>query len=316
MLAIEAQERQAPYSWNFQLLHPRDIAPPHRPDLIRPDLISLIKGYKFNGSGDHLLSKAKLEYGLANTNTPNDCFHILLAADKNDPDRAIGSLILIEWRERANMWASHWFWNKLNKDNPEYADKLRHIGRPIFEVGGIVTRPEYEGKGVPRGLYTEAVRTFRPAAFIGQTKNPKAVVARDNSLAGFGYVTTCADEVITPGHAEMAGLHHPLQAAYLEGKEVKEDLQPGSVCRYEDAFLKPDIPTELEDYPPAIQRAFRHVIWAQYGYNQDAKMYGGKVKTAVAQLLSIDRDAFPKALKHPVPRQAILYDYLADQLAA
>lgn len=241
-------------------------------DLYRFGLVSLIsQGYGFTGTEEELLEQTRNEYGDDDKRTL-----IFLAFDGRI---ACGSLVYKQIDNEEESGTR--FWSQLAKEASDVARKMRESNLSAQDTLGFVIDKNHQGQNnVSTLLVGHALATLRPGIVLGETKTPKAVLARGSWQ---NYRTFFGNDEVTKGNVRVAANEHKgvLAAYYARTQDTPDSFE---VIYTEIRTLSPYIP-DVKDFPEHIQRGFQPIINAQRA--------AGNTKTAIKPLISIRADLLP-----------------------
>lgn len=192
-----------------------------------------------------------------------------------------GALTLVKWRDTKTDKRGRLFYPKLRELAPQMAAHLIEYNPLVCDVAGVVTHPDYRGKGVAKLLLNEAIGILNPSIIGGQTKTVGAVMLCSR-LDSQGFRTFYGSTEVTSDNPHpISSAHLSIHEAYFYAREENTHEPEGLVHLYHGG-IAPTIP-DTSGYPSIIQKAFEPVIQAQI-------RIGLEGPTVMAFLLSIKEE--------------------------
>lgn len=146
-----------------------------------------------------------------------------------------------------------------------------------FGVNGIVTLPEYQGKGLGKRMYQKAIEELEIDCLTGSTKSPSAVLARSSAARRYGMRTFYGYfEVTSEVLSGKTRAHEGLLKSYLERDHKAYDAD---AVFYKDVNILPPTLPSLTNTPDYLREPFELLTGKQI-----AK---GDTETAAMPLISI-----------------------------
>lgn len=243
-------------------------------DYYKLGLVELVAlGYGYTGTPEYLLEQAKIEY---DGDDKEDRFDIFLALIN---DKVIGSLSTTNWSP-TDLNRGQYFWRNLQDIDPLLSQRAYKFSPYAFEVGGIVTHPEFRNQKIARKLIHEATTVLKPAFVFGQTKTPEAVITRANPLRKLGYRTFFGEiEISTDPTDNPTFSPTTIINAHLAVRDKK--LDDWGLVYVNTDLLLPTIP-DISNFPQNISRAFNNIIEGQKRLKD--------TQTAVKPLISVYKE--------------------------
>lgn len=268
-MITDNQETEGHSEILFTKMKPAEIDRRLYDDLGLIELVAL--GYGYSGSYQHLLEEAQIEYDGVHK---KDRFNIFFALAQG---KAIGSLSTTNWSSTDEKRGKD-FWGHLQTLDPQLWQRAGAFSFSAFEVGGIVTHPEWRKQKIARSLLQQAITDLLPTFVLGVTKSPAAVLTRANTLRELDYRTFYGDYEVTGGSLEGLPPFSPITLVEAHLATRGQRLDKFGLRYVGTDLLLPTIP-DVSTFPVYIKQAFASLL--------EGQTYAGETKTAVKPLISI-----------------------------